>query len=141
MSGHIKNFQLAYESRPTRGRKTEANRSLLREINVLKIFSRTNKAGSFSQKESKETAESEQRREQEREGEKLMVVSKLRNTSQVVAMEGLMKNFKLNRQRIKAFASDLAFRNQRSEKSIKSLSGQHLLSCAKSTQKMQRSTL
>jgi hypothetical protein len=68
MSGHIKNFHLSYESKPTgfplRSKKTDASRSLLREINVLKVFARARKAVGSSQQEGKETASSEQRREE-----------------------------------------------------------------------------
>lgn len=48
MSGHIKNFHLSYESKPSafpfRSKKTDVSRSLLRQINVLKVFARTTKA-------------------------------------------------------------------------------------------------
>jgi hypothetical protein len=116
MSGHIKNFQLIYENKqtiiPPRVRKIEGNKGLLRELNVLKIFTRMAKTNSFAQKESNETKSSEQKKEEER----FIVVSKFTNAT--VPMELLTKNFKLHRQRIKTNASDLLCQNQASEKTI-----------------------
>lgn len=116
MSGRIRNFQLVCESRqtvlPSRGRKKEGNRSLLREINVLKIFTRMAKTNS-SQQESRETKESDRKEE-----EPFFVVSKVKNTALIVPIENLTKNFKLHRQRIKTFASEFNFKNQSSEKNI-----------------------
>lgn len=44
MSGHIKNFQLLYDIKPSnqplRGKRAEASRSLLRDANLLKLFTK-----------------------------------------------------------------------------------------------------
>ena len=56
-----------------------------------------------------------------------MVVSRFKNTTQVAAMENLTRNFKLHRQRIKTFASELTA-NQHSEKAFKCHSGKQLAS-------------
>ena len=68
MSGHIKTFQLVYETKPTplpvRAKRPEGHKSFLRELNALKIFTRMGKTNSISLKGSNETQASNPKKEE-----------------------------------------------------------------------------